>query len=154
MTDINKEQVPEKPSDYITIKVNKADKEVFMSGGLIRNLVPYFMDFTSVAEIFNQPIIQNEVIVQALKDRTARGTPTENPTIDDFLISMDDTNRLVAWITEHVLFYFIESVTTAHKLGQRNEPTLKKLEALILSMASTNGSQDSASQKPSAGPSE
>lgn len=154
MTDINNEQVPEKPTDYLHIKVNKEDKEVFMSGGLIRNLVPYFMDFTSVAEIFNQPIIQNEVIVQALKNRTARGNPTENPTIDDFVMTMDDTNRLVAWITEHVLFYFIESVTTAHKLGQRNEPTLKKLEALILSMASINGSQDSASQKPSAGLSE
>lgn len=151
MSDVTNKEVPEKPSDFLSIKVNKEDKEVFMSGGLIRNLVPYYMDFQSVAEIFNQPIIQNEIIIQTLKARSVRGAPIETVTIDDFDMSMEDTNRLIAWVTEHVLFYFIESVTTAHKLGQRNEPALKKLEALILSMASTNGSQDSISEKPSAG---
>lgn len=126
-----------KPNDYITIKVNKEDREVFMSGGLIRNLVPYFMDLQSVAEIFGQPILQNEVIIQALKPRTPRGTPVADPTIDEFEMTQDESNKFIAWITEHVLHYFIGSVTTAQELGQRNEPAFLKL---MKSMESLTGS--------------
>ena len=48
---------PKKADDRLTIKVNGQDKEVFMSGGLIRTLVPHFATFNDFAEIFSRPAV-------------------------------------------------------------------------------------------------
>lgn len=133
-------QIPSKPSDRISVVVNGEVREVFMSGGLLRNVIPYYMDLGGVADIFNQPFLQNDVIVQCLKPRTPRGIAVEVYTIDDFEMTIEESNKLIAWTAEHAIHYFIESVTTAHQLGQRNEDQLKKLQKLMESM---NGTQDS-----------
>lgn len=140
-----------KPSDRLAVTVNNELKEVFMSGGLIRNVVPYYMGMENITEIFSEPQLQNEVIVQCVKPRTMNGTPLKVYTIDDFELSTDESNKLIAWVTEHVLYFFIDSLTTATKLGKRVESQATILAKL---MESAIGSQDSTQKKQSVGPSE
>lgn len=144
-------EMPPKPLDRITVNLKDGPREVFMSGGLLRTIVPFYMDMVSVGDIFKEPEIQNHIIVQVLKPRSVRGQPVEDYTIDDFEMSPDEANILIGWVTEHALFHFIESVTTAHKLGQKNAPALGQLTKL---MESLTGSQDSTEPKPSATPSD
>lgn len=144
-------EMPNKPLDRITTIVNGQPREVFMSGGLLRNIVPYYMEMVSVGDIFKEPEIQNHIVVQMLRPRSVRGQPIEAYTIDDFEMGTEEMNSLIGWATEHALFHFIESVTTAHKLGQKNAPALGQLTKL---MESLTGSQDSTEPKQSATPSE
>ena len=138
-----------KPEDRIFITVNGKEKEVFMSGGLIRTLLPYFNDFEDFAEIFSRPEEQNQIIVEALKDRTAAGRAADkDKTIFDFEMNMDDTNKLVNWVVEHSLHFFIESVTRAKDLFVQNSGKIQDLAKL---MESLTGTKDLVESKPSAG---
>lgn len=148
MTEEVKPEV-EKPSDRLTITVNGKEQEIFMSGGLIRTLVPYYMESQTATEMFGESLLQNEVIVECVRPRTKSGQPRLSYTIDDFEISRDDSNKLIAWVTEHVLYFFIDSMTTVFSFGQKNQPQIQKLMKLMQSPA---GSQDSQDQNVSAGP--
>lgn len=139
-----------KPSDRLTINVNGKDQEIFMSGGLIRTIVPYVENSQTAAEIFGEAALQNEIIVECVRPRTKSGEPKKNFTIDDFEITTEDSNKLVAWVTEHVLYFFIDSMTTVYSFGQKNQAQIQKLMKLMQSQA---GSQNLQEPSASVGPS-
>lgn len=149
-------QATEKPQDRILINVNGEDKEVFMSGGLIRQLMPIAGQLEDFALVFTDVQAQNQLIVEALRPRTQHGTPKSKDkeiqqyTIDDFTLSVEDTDKFVSWIMEHVLHFFVNSLTSAKKLVDKNEQTFKLIQKLTQSQT---GLQDSQETNPSAGPS-
>lgn len=149
MTEEVKPEV-EKPSDRLTINVNGKDQEIFMSGGLIRNIVPYYMSSMTTIEIFTEFTLQSEIIAECVKPRNNHGQPKKEYTIDDFEISREDANKLIAWVTEHVLYFFIDNINLTQKVQDRNTPQIQKLMKL---MQSPTGSQDSQEVNVSAGPS-
>lgn len=140
--------IPTKPEDRITVKVNGAEKEVFMSGGLIRTLLPYFRDFEDFADIFSRPEEQNQLIIETLKDRTPAGRAIKDQTIFDFEMSMEESNKLVNWVVEHSLHFFIESVTQAKDVFVKNTAKIQGLAKLMESLTGTSALPES---KPSAG---
>lgn len=126
-----------KPLDTISIMVNNETKEVFMSSGLLRNiliLVGGIQDFQLIYTDFH---LQNAIIIETLRSRTELGNPNNKPTIDDFEMSIDDGNKLIDWIVEHVLHFFVELSERAIATAQKNQTLMTRLEKLTPSPSGT-----------------
>lgn len=144
----------QKPKDRLTITVNEKDQEVFMSGGLIRQLAPIASSLGEFTQIFQNADIQEALIITALRPRTLAGQPVVkdlNYSLDDFVMSTDEMDKLIAWIADHVLYFFVNSLSAAKSLMDSNSDTMKRLDQLTRSLI---GSQASTESNPSVGPSE
>ena len=145
-------ELPSKPNDRLTITVNNQPLEIFMSAGLIRLIAPIYSGGLNVDEIFQDPEVQNEIILLAVQPRGKRGqTPDKYDSIEDVEMSLEDGFKLVGWVTEHVFHFFIESATTARELGHRATP---HMERFLKSLESPTGQQNSQPLNSSAGASE
>jgi hypothetical protein len=137
-----------KPQDRFTVVVNGQDQEVFMSGGLLRKLVPVAGVLSDFSDVYTNTEIQNELLVTALMPRNVRGSTVGTYSIDDFEMTVEEFDKLLGWIMEHILHFFIGSVTNAQQMVEKNQPAMAKLERLMQSMT---GSPDSQLKKESAG---
>lgn len=148
----NEVKRPDKPEDRLAIHVNGELKEIFMSGGLLRRLAPYVGHADDFSQIYQDAITQNMMVVEALRPRTVYGTAVAKRgdgqkvehDIDDFELSTDDMDKLVNWITEHVLYFFISGVLNAKTLAEKNKEVMTSLQKL---MQLSNGSEDSQEPK-------
>lgn len=139
-----------KPNDYLSVVVNKEPQEVFMSGGLVRRLSAYMGNLQDFSAVFGDAELQNLLVVEALRPRNKRGETAQEYTIEDFELSTEDTTKLVMWITEHALHFFVQSLQSAKELGDNNKDLTEVLQKL---MQSGNGSEASVESTQSAGPS-
>ena len=126
-----------KPLDTISITVNKEMKEVFMSSGLLRNILILVGDIQDFQLIYSDFHLQNAILIEALRPRTELGNPNNKPTVDDFEMSIDDGNKLIDWIVEHVLHFFVELSERAVVTAQRNQSLMTRLEKLTPSPSGT-----------------
>ena len=133
-----------KPDDRLTIHVNGTEKELFMSGGLVRALVPYYRNLGEANEVFGDSELQNYILTEVLKERTKRGAPvgTHDWSIDDFEVSQEDSIKIIGWVTEHVLYFFIDSVMLAQNLEKRQKPMMEQLAKLTQSQTGSAASQE------------
>lgn len=116
-----------KPEDYLTVTVNGSSQEIFMSGGLVRRLTSIAGALMDVGEIFGRPDLQGVLIVEALRPRTKRGQEDGDYTIEDFDMNIEDTDRLVAWMVEHILYFFIKNTLASKKLEEAHRPAMEHL---------------------------
>lgn len=119
-----------KPEPRLKITVNNQEKEVFMSGGLIRQLMPIAGGLTDFADVYADVEVQNALIVEALRPRDKRGAAYANVTVDDYEMTIEDTDKLVGWIMEHVLYFFVNSLTSAKSLADKNQGTMEAVQKL------------------------
>lgn len=137
----------EKPNDRLNVVVNDKPVELFMSAGLIRRLVTRTM--TSGEDIhglyFNVPL-QSELMLEALRPRTEHGNPKVECGLDDFIMTIEDGEKVTTWITEHILYFFVKSATRLQKDLTSPEALLQKL------MGSPTGTEASPVGNASAGP--
>lgn len=145
------DETPQKPTDRLTISVNDKEQTVFMSGGLIRKIMPYFAQYDDFTNVFSDFEMQNLLVVELVRPRTERGEARKDYTIEDFQITQEETLKLVEWTVEHVLSFFIDTMKTSKRLADNNQHQVAVLTALLQSMT---GSQASQEQKLSAGASE
>lgn len=141
-----------KPADRITVVVNGENKEVFMSGGLIRELSPIVGGLEDFAGAFVDTEVQKVLLIEVLKPRNPRGNPSENKEygLDDFSMSLEECDKLLNWVMDHVLHFFVNSLTSAKSLAERNQKTIQMIEELTRLQT---GSQNSQEKNPPAGPS-
>lgn len=139
-----------KPNDRMTVEVNGQPQEVFMSGGLVRNIMRHFSQFDDFGQIFTNAEEQNVLIIQLLRPRNKSGSPAVkvNYSIDDFEMSIDDSAALVSWAVDHCLHFFMNSVSSATNLFESNKDNLV---SMMKSVESTIGSKVSPDVKQSAG---
>lgn len=140
----------EKPtvSDKITINVDGTDREIFMSFGLLNHLTSIVADPARVAAIPIVPEIRNEVLKAVLAIRKKSGkieTPVAD--IDDIDISIQDVERILDWIAEHVMSFFVRSLNKVVATTKEHQQDLTALASFL------GGSSASASETPSSGPS-
>ena len=149
MSDTKNSEQAERPTDRLTVTVGGEAREIFMSGGLIRRLVPLIGSVGDFADVFTRPDVQEAVIVECLRPRSVRGQAAgEGYTLEDFEIGQDDCDRLISWTTEHVLHFFVANARMAKGLVENNKQTLEEMQSL---MQSPDGSQASAESTPSVG---
>jgi len=137
----------EKPNDRLSIMVNDKPAELFMSAGLIRRLVTRTM--ASGEDVhglyFNVPL-QSELMLEALRPRAGHGEPKSECSLDDFIMTIEDGERVTTWVTEHILYFFVKSATRLQKDLTAPEALLQKL------MGSPTGTEALPEGSASAGP--
>ena len=144
------EETITKPNPHHSITVNGEPTTIFMSGGLIRIIMPMFLATDDFGAIYGDFQLQNEVIVELLRPRgkNNRDKKTVEYTIDDFEMSQEDATALIEWTVEHVLNFFVDTMKSTQNVTERSLPQLQLLNELQQSMT---GLQDSAATKLSAG---
>lgn len=132
-------------SDKLTITVNGQQREVFMSFALLSSMVRVVGSVDDLGQAILDPSVRDALVVVALAPRDGE-KKLEDYSVADFNLSVQDGDRLVDWIMEHVLDFFMKRIEMAKNLSESE--TGKKLESLMSSIA---GSLASRSKKPSSG---
>ena len=135
----------QKPS--LTLELPSIGKTIKMVYGLemdIRRLLP---DPQSAMQlIMNDPYTQDYIVRRCLTDSKKMVLQQDElVSFEDVEISSDDVELLLAWVTEHTLYFFVKRATGMANLAARF--------GMVQSKPSTAGSVDSPSPTPSAGPS-
>lgn len=143
----------EKPNDRLTVRVNNEDREIFMSGGLVRRLASITGLLKDYTTLFTNIPVQEQLTIECMRPRKIAGQPVDSSleyTLDDFEMSTEDMRKLMEWVADHCLHFFLSSATSATNLVVKNEKPLTNLMKLT---QSPTGSPPSTEEKPSAGPS-
>jgi len=142
-------------NDYITIPVKgpkqdkTEDQEFFMSAGLIRRLVSILQHRGDVSEMYTDPLIQELLILETVTPRNERGVDlATQTTLDDYVMTQADADKLLAWIEGHVFNFFIKMGTLVSQAAANPNSPLQKL------LHSATGLKDLAQTKLSVGASD
>jgi hypothetical protein len=132
----------------LTIDLPSVEKTVKMVYGLemdIRRLLP---DPQSAMQlIMNDPYTQDYIIRRCLTDSKKMVLQQDELiSFDDVNIDSEDAEKLLAWVTEHTLYFFVKRATGMANLAAKF--------GMGQSKPSTPGSVDSPSPMPSVGPSD
>lgn len=126
-----------KVSDKLIIKQNGEDRELFMSFGLLNELTKLAPTPESVALFGLDPETRTEVRKAILAERKSGGKisrPVDDP--DEIEVSIEDTELMIKWAMEHVIGFFIRSMSAIEAVTKAAEPVLKGLKS------SQDGSKD------------
>lgn len=148
----NSEVKPVQPNDYLTVVYKLADeegrpqpKELFMSAGLIRRLASISQSHQGLIDIYTDPSMQSFMLSEILKPRTKRGEPSLEYQLEDFDISTSEAKKVIDWAIQHIIYFFIDAVSSVKAAAMDKESNLTKLAA------SMTGSPASQEEKQSAG---
>jgi hypothetical protein len=138
---------PEMQRPSLTLELPSVEKTIKMVYGLemdIRRLLP---DPQSAMQlIMNDAYTQDYVIRRCLTDSKKMVLqPDELISFDDVDISSEDAEKLLSWVTEHTLYFFMMRASGMANLAARFKVSSDQLKH------STAGSVDSPSPTPSAG---
>ena len=133
------------PDDTIELRIGEGTKEFFMSAALVRTLVSVVGTGEQFAEMLTSPDLQSQLMAFVLCPRDEKGRAQEDFYLDGVKISTSEGKRLLKWIEDHVLYFFIDSAETAKQ--SMEGPAIQKLMELL------NGLRASLPEMPSAGPS-
>ena len=139
------------PETRYTVSLEADNKyEIFMSAGLIRNLVSKIQGPDDVGEIFMNAELQEDLFKEVLSDRDELGKVKDMEESVRRLNKLDpkEATALLEWLGDHILDFFISGVKSVTKALEMQEKATESL------MASLDGMKDSQSEKPSAGASE
>jgi hypothetical protein len=120
------EQLPELPSTF-AVKVNGEDREIFMSFGLLNELTTVVGDPGAIASITLNPEMRNKVLESALAKRKPSGKIEEPVDMDDLDISIDEAEKLLDWVSGHVMSFFVRSLRKVAAVNEKYEAPLRDL---------------------------
>jgi len=132
----------------------EGNQEVKMTYGLemdLRRMLPNAQ--SALQLVMHDSYTQDYIVRRCLTDITKPIKSEEDLVpVEQVNLSSDDTERLLMWAVEHVLYFFVKRAKSMTQLGARYQNLLPKKEES--STPSENGSENSASPTPSAGPTE
>lgn len=135
-----------RPPLKITLESGRTIK---MSYGLEMDLRRWLPDPEIALQIaINDPVAQDYVIRRCLSPVSTMVTnPNEELTKDMDDVTLEDSEKIILWAVEHILYFFVKRAKSLGEMSTRFKvPTLPS--------PSTNGSDPSPSTTPSAGPTE
>lgn len=143
MSDTPVEPLPPRPDLYLFV----GDRRIKMTYGLeldIRRMLP---DPVSALQLIRDDVYTQDYIVRrVLTEKNGIVTnPDELVPSDQVDITSDEVENILTWAAEHALYFFVKRTLEMAKLGVRYNQALPK--------PSTDGSENSPSTTPSAGPS-
>lgn len=133
-------------SDKLVIKQNGADRTLFMSFGLLNELVKNAGSVEAVALFAVDPETSRIIRSAILAERKGGGKivqPVDDP--DEIDVSVEDTERMLKWAVDHTLGFYVRQMTMVAKATDAVKDQLTPLapvEAPVLT-SSPNGSNAS-----------
>lgn len=126
----------------ISVMIDKNEREIFMSFGLLDSLSRIIEDPTRIPSISIDPDLRNKVLIATLAERKPSGKILQNIDLEDTEISIDDVERLIDWAGDHVMSFFIRSLQKTVAVTKAREEEMKALAS------SFGGLKDSISKTP------
>jgi hypothetical protein len=114
-------------TNTLTVKVNGADREIFMSFGLLNVLSRHVGGVENVGTIALDHELRDTVLTEMLSERSKAGKLLNKIDMEDVDIEVDDVLKLLEWATEHVLNFFVNSLGTAKRLADQQAEKLASL---------------------------
>ena len=118
------------PDDMIMV----GDREVFMSFGLLHELLAIVKDIPSVTLIAVEPQLRNDVVTAVLAERDENGKITTPFNFMSIKASIAEVQNMIAWVSEHLLDFFLGAIERNVRTHEKHQPRL------VSSMASGTGS--------------
>lgn len=119
-----------RPKDTFDIEIvtTKEMRRIFMSAGLRNRLTLHIKGLGEIETIFSDPTLQEILLTECLAKRSPEGNVVETVSIDDITIA--DSEQLIKWIGDHVLYFFINGAMKTGELIQAGSPLQKLMELL------------------------
>ncbi|HQT79056.1 MAG TPA: hypothetical protein PLD10_18540 [Rhodopila sp.] len=112
------------PSDTLQV----GGKSLFMSFGLLHELLTIVGDIPRVAIIAADDDLRKSVLNAVLAERDQTGAITTPANFFTLNITAEDVRKICAWVGEHCLDFFIGAIETAVEIHKPQEDRLKGLE--------------------------
>jgi hypothetical protein len=110
--------------DRITVTINDEERTFLMSYGLLNRLAKMVGEYEEPSAMFVDPEMQEKILLYVIKGRKA---DFENDSIEDFEISIQDSQNLVKWAGQHVIDFFVKGLTSANEVSQQFEDQMTSL---------------------------
>lgn len=133
------------PSDTLDVRVDEKMTTIFMSFGLRRALVTALGGMENIDRMMVDPDTGDRLMEAVLQERNKAGKVISPRSLDDFAISVDDADKLLTWVGDHLFDFFMKRLESTKAVGEKFGPMLLAL------MDSTTGSEGSPSSMESAG---
>jgi hypothetical protein len=133
--------------DKISVLLNGAETELFMSAGLLNRLTDIIgQSSTLVSFVFDGPA--RIAVLTAILEKKGRSGALPVPIdFDEIDLSMAEQIKLIDWASEHVTDFFLQMTESVGRFSKLYEGRLQSL------MPSIDGLAASVTPTPSAGPS-
>jgi hypothetical protein len=112
------------PPDKITVTVNEAPHEVFMSYGLLTELARHVPSLDMIPAIVADHTARDAFIGSLLAKRSPSGRLIEAVEFDSVSVSLDDIETLMDWSQEHLLNFFLRRAQKAQAQNAMIEKAL------------------------------
>lgn len=135
------------PNTKLTVHYDDDDHELFMSYGLLNQLIRIVPDIDQIGSMYFDPDTTNKVLETVLSKRSKSGKIVEKVSVEDVDIDLENVRLILDWVGAHLTDFFIKGLESMSKtVGSR----AKELETLV---SSVSGSETSVSETDSSGPS-
>lgn len=122
----------------ITVKNGDVDQEIFMSFGLLNRLTRHLGNIDHLPILAVDPELQETMVREIFTQRDAKGNPVGTPpTLDEIRVSLDDIDRLLDFVGEHISDFFTRA---AEKAQSRMLKINERMGVLSASMPTRPGS--------------
>lgn len=130
------EQAKTRPDDRLVVDYSGGRRELFMSFGLLNELMTFVNDLGVVQIIGLDAELRARVLETVFAKRDENGKVTETVSIATLPVSADTVHLVLEWVAGHILDFFLGSLEAAVRAAKPHEDRLKK------SMPSGDGSSD------------
>lgn len=113
--------------DTLTIKHNGDAKDLFMSFGLLNELMKIVHDIPNIQSIGVDPALRCDVLEAVFAQRGPKGEVVDVTPASALPITAADAQRILEWVAGHVLDFFLGSVEAAVRTMEPHRERLEKL---------------------------
>jgi len=100
------------------------DSEIFMSYGLLTELVRLVPDLDNIPTMVLNSEVRDELLTKLLMKRDARGNPVgEAPSLES--LTLEQSEVLIDWAQTHILDFFLRRATKAVAQTKRIQSQLE-----------------------------
>jgi hypothetical protein len=132
-----KTTTPAAPAPRLTITVNGAQRELFMSFGLLNEICRGVGDFQAAVQIPVDAQLRDYVLLAVLSERNDQGEIGVAANLRTLDITVDEVEDMLAWVTAHATDFFLRTMERVVKQQKSNEARMRALAALRLPEIST-----------------
>jgi hypothetical protein len=122
-----------KPNDKITVTVDEIEREIFISFNLVNELAKLIGSPDNIPYVYVDGELRDKVLKSVLAKRKKSGKIIDAvDDLDEVDLSMDDAENLLGWVAEHVLGFFVRSLTRVNALTEAHKVALEQLGSSLV----------------------
>ena len=120
---------PEKLSNDLTLMVNEAQRSIRMNFNLLNRLTHIIGNVENIQEAMSAPSVRESLMCEALAVREESGKRIVPANLDDIDLSPEDAGRLLNFIGDHVMDFFLLTLEQTNQRLSANNPRMVQIRS-------------------------